>query len=168
MMKKLNLIFLLASLILFSGFSKKPARISMDNLSVEIPDDFVIQRDSIHNMKLIFADAGTDKFFISKVNELDFNTMGESEKKEIIIKNLNGFVKGIHGEHLKYEAINIRDVQTQSTFTFDLTEPESMVAYGKIVLQESTLIFLTYITKVQADEASLKTKEDIFNSLKIN
>ncbi len=168
-MKNLNLIFLLVSLILFSSFGKKSERISMgDNLSIEIPNDFVIQEDAFEYGKFIFAVSGIDKLFIAKLTAPDFDTMGMSEKKEIIIKNLKSFITKINGENLDYEDIKILGDLTQSSFSFEMMKPELMIGYGKIILHDSSFIFLTYITKVQPNEASLKTKDEIFNSLRMD
>lgn len=166
-MKKLNLFLLLVILTSLSAFSKKSERILIkDKITIDIPTDFEIHKDTMDNRVLIIAESDVDKFFIAKHTDSSIE-LDPSELEEILIKNLKGFIRGVNGNKLGYTDFITQNDLIQSTFSFEIEKPELMIGYGKIIFQESSMIFLTYLTKSPANDQSLKIKDKIYKSLKI-
>lgn len=170
-MKNSTLVFIFISLITFSGFSEKNEQISIDNnLTITIPDGFVIHKEILPDRKLIIAESksNNDRFFIGTQIASELDTLKIPEKKEILINNLKGFMRGIKGNNLEYNKIEIHGNLIQSSFLFEIMNPELMNGYGKIINQDSLIIIMAYFTKVPETDLSLKTKDKIFNSLKMD
>jgi len=168
-MKKLNLFFLFASLIIFSSFNEKYEQISIDeNLSIKIPDYFIIHEKPLENGKYIIAESDNDRLCLSKQTFSGLDTLELSKRREILVNNLKGFIRGVNGENLENQEIENQGKLIQSSFSFEIMKPELLVGYGRIIIQRSSLIILTYFTKTPATVSSLKTKDMIFNSLKMD
>ena len=168
-MKKLNLFLFIIILIVFSNCTDKYEKVSVgNNISINIPVDFVLEENISGNENIFKAKSDNDELYIAvdTISGLDTTTM--EHRKEIVEKNLNGFAKTINGKNIVIEDMKTEDDLILSHYSMEIEKHESlMTVYCKIVNQGSSFILLTFFTEKPASKASLKAKDMIFKSIKI-
>lgn len=167
-MKKLNLFLFITILLVFSNCADKYEKVSIgNNITINIPVDFVLEKIS-ENENVFNAKSDQEELLIAAETISGSDTMPMEHRKEIVEKNLNGFTEAINGKNLEIEDMKTEDDLILSHFSMEVEKHESsMTLYGKIVNQDSSFILLAFITEKPASEASLKAKDIIFNSVKI-
>ena len=168
-MKKLNLFLFIIILLLFSNCDDKYEKVSIgNNISINIPVDFVLEEIISENENIFKAKSDNHELFIAAETISGSDTLPMEHRKEIVEKNLNGFTQAMNGKNMEIEDMKTEDDLILSHFSMEIEKHESlMTVYGKIVNQDSSFIILTFITEKPASEASLKAKDIIFNSIKI-
>lgn len=174
------IIYLIISTLYFTSCNKQTETVFITpNISVELPVNYKkyvsksLSSDITDSLKKIEMEHDTyrakinnDEIFIGNLINNDFKTFNIKEKKEKLIPNLNGFVRGFNGYKLMHKDTIIKQL-VQSDFTFEIDQNDTLsIIYGRLIIQDSYLLFFNYKTKLPINSSSIINKDDFFNSIK--
>lgn len=168
MKKTFVIIFLIVSIISLSCSNRNTTRVSLtQSISVEIPVNYKMTQDEIQYKKTIYiATFNYGEIFITNVTINGLDTLSLDEKKKHIETNLQSFMKPFNGRNLKSIDSEVNGV-TESDFNFEFDKKDkSFIIFGRIILQDSNYLFLTYKSLMPVIDSSLDDKEFFFNSIK--
>jgi len=152
------------------------------NISVNLPNNYkyfishstgsyrtnpeLIVKNKLYNYRAI---VNQDEIIMSNTITDEFDTLGLNEKKAKLKNSFTkGFVKGFNGIKLTSEEKEINGL-AQSEFNFEFEKKDTLfVLYGRLIIQDTNLIFIGYKTKLPSTNRSIKNKDDFFKSIKYN
>jgi len=169
-MKMKNLFLSLIIMTIFSNCRDHYEKVSIGkNVLIDIPTDFVLEQNSSDNENIFKYKSDKEELYINTQTIGGLDTLSIDRKAEIAKKNINGFAKAVNGENILLESISGKDDFFKRNFSMETKKNNSpMTVFGTVITQNSSFVFLVYITEKSASKASLKAKDKILNSIKID
>lgn len=180
-MNKLMSFFIIACIVFFTDCKRKTETVFLTpNISVELPVNYkkdirTSKSSEISNPELIIqlnsynysATINNDDIFIGNLINNEFDTLSIQEKKEKIIPNLKGYVRGINGNKLIHKDTIINELALND-FSFEVEQKDTLfIIYGRLIIQDTNLLIFNYKSKIPITNRSLKDKDRFFESIKI-
>lgn len=165
-----NLILSLIIMTVFSNCREHYEKVSIGkNVLIDISTDFVLEKNSSDNENIFRYKSDKEELYINTQTIGGLDTLSTDRKVEIAEKNINEFAKAVNGENILLESISDKDDLFQRNFSMETKKNNSpMTVYGTVITQNLSFVFLVFITEKPASNASLKTKDKILNSIKID
>ena len=152
------------------------------NISVELPNNYkyfvshstssvttnpeLIVKNKLYNYHAI---VNQDEIIMSNTITDEFEALDLNEKADKLKNSFTkGFMKGFNGSKLISKEKEINEL-AQSEFNFEFEKKDTLfVLYGRLIIQDTNLIFIGYKTKLPSTNNSIKNKDEFFKSIKYN
>jgi hypothetical protein len=166
-MKKFTVIILIAISGYFMSCKSSAERIAItSNISLELPANYKVTGGNTESTPKIYsAVLNRDKITLFKLEVKGLDSMSIEKKKNSIQLNVDRFIQPFNGIRLSSTDITIGDALVND-FSFEFEKNDStFVTFGRFIVLKSDIFILAYQTPKPLASNSVKSRDNIFNSL---
>ena len=185
-MKKIMSFLIIVGIIFLTDCKRDTERVAITpNISVELPSNYkknvshgtssLITNPELKVKSKLYYYRGRineDEVIIIKTITKEFDNLNVEKKKERIKPLLEGYVRAINGRDLIHKEIHkeksINGI-AQGDFRYEAEIKDSLfIVFGRLIIQDTNLLFLNYRSKMPVTMSSIKEKENFLKSIKYN
>ena len=166
-MKKFTVIILIAIAGYLISCKNPTERVSVtSNLSLELPGNYKVTGGTPEITPVTYsAVLNRDKITLFKLEVKELDSMTIEKKKNSIHLNIDRFIQPFKGKQLSSSDIIMGEAMLND-FSFEFEKNDSsFVTFGRFIVLKSDIFILAYETPKPLANSSVKSRDDIFNSL---